>query len=87
MLDDAGRLPAMGEQILQRIVLSDDSRQLRERVRRVAGPLRLGCTTQLALEIFEIEGETVSSWLTHGMIHSSTERHDEWNAERIARSI
>jgi hypothetical protein len=76
----------MGEDILQRIVLPDDARQFRKRIRGLAGLGRLGRTAKLTLEIFEVEGETVSSWLTHGMIHSSAGRGDEWNAEPHARS-
>ncbi len=75
------------EQILQRIILPDNAGQLRQRVGRLARAGRLRRAAKLPLEIFEIEGETVSSWLTHGMIHSSTGRPDEWNAERRMRSI
>ena len=65
------RLAPLGEDVLERIVLPDDAGQLRQRVGLLPRTGRLAGSAKLALEIFEIERETVSSWLTHGMIHPS----------------
>jgi hypothetical protein len=75
-----------GEELLQRIVLTDETGQLHQRIRSRARLLRLGRPAQLALEIVEIEGESVSSWLAHDLIHSSACRHPSKDAT-TARSI
>ena len=77
------RLAPLGEDVLVRIVLPDDAGQLRKRVGLLPRAGRLPCSAQLALEIFEIERETVPSWLTHGTIHSSTSRFFLWKNREL----
>ena len=79
----ARRLAPLGEDVLERIVLPDDAGQFRKRVGLLPRAGRLPCSAQLALEIFEIERETVPSWLTHGTIHSSTSRLFLWKNREL----
>ena len=76
-------LAPLGEDILERIVLPDDAGQFRKRIGLLPRAGRLPCSAQLALEIFEIERETVPSWLTHGTIHSSTSRLSLWKNREL----
>ncbi len=68
------RRTPLREDGLQGIVLPDDARQLGERVALLAGTRRLTRGPELTLQILEVERKTVSCWLTHGTIHSSTSR-------------
>ena len=81
--DRPRRLAPLGEDVLERIVLPDDAGQFRKRIGLLPGAGRLPCSAQLALEIFEIERETVPSWLTHGTIHSSTCRFLLWKNREL----
>ena len=81
--DGPRRLAPLGEDVLERIVLPDDAGQFRKRIGLLPRAGRLPRSAELALKIFEIERETIPSWLTHGTIHSSTSRFLLWKNREL----